>query len=527
MRAALTSLVGLGAIVSLQALAGTVDEASLRQVRVDAARIVGPIRSLQGVDGLPVGADAGGLQIHDGPDLRERWKNAHVDAVRTYIWHARLDTIDNPGSLFPRWAADVDDPASYNFAATDAAVRASREVGAEILFTVATAIPHNNKPPTDLPKYAAVLAHIVKHYCRGWAGGFETAIRYWEIGDEPDLNTYHFGGTPEQFYAMYEAAAAAIKSVDPALQVGGPGLAFPLNERAPYREGLLEIIKQKGLPFDFFSWKWYSDATEDPLDINRVNTVITAKLAEAGLGHTPQFITNWNFDAIPIARPDRLQMGVYESAVLTYMQDTNVAKAFIFRGDAGMGTDKDPDPDLTTRMFNRDGSPMPNGYGFLAAGRMLETPRRLAVVAGADDKGFAVLAGKTESGDKLQVLLTNYAIPAKYLEPTSRTSLDFELPGTGVPVSMRLPPRRTDAHQTNNGGYQLTIEHLPPGLQHYQIYRYRLDASHSLSLVDSHRGSGTQVRASAIMAPPSIELIVIESARRSAPGTTPAPRPQR
>src|SRR5581483_12451276 len=312
-----------------------------------AARTLGMLRPLQGVDGLPMGADAGGLNIQDGPDLRDRWKDAHVDSVRTYIWHARLDTIDNPGSLFPRWAADVDNPASYNFTATDAAVRASRQVGADILFTVASAIPYNKKPPADLPKYAAVLSHIVAHYCKGWAGGFESAIRYWEIGDEPDLNTYHFAGTPEQFYALYDVAARAIKSVDPTLQVGGPGLAFPLNGRAPYREGLFARVKEKALPFDFFSWKWYSDATQDPFDINRVNTVITATLAAAGLAGTPQFITNWNFDAIPTARPDRLQMGAYESATLTYMQDSTVAKAFIFRGDAGMGTDKDPDPDLT------------------------------------------------------------------------------------------------------------------------------------------------------------------------------------
>jgi xylan 1,4-beta-xylosidase len=509
----LASSLGLAALVSLPALAGTVDDPTLRQVRVDAAHTVGTIRPLQGVDGLPMGADAGGLQVHAGPDLRGRWKDAHVDSVRTYIWHARLDTVDNPGSLFPHWAADVEDPASYNFVATDAAVRASRDVGAEILFTVASAIPYNKKPPADLPKYAAVLTHIVKHYCRGWANGFDSAIKYWEIGDEPDLNTFHFAGTPEQFYAMYAAAAAAIKSVNPALQVGGPGLAFPLNEQAPYREGLLKMVKEKGLPLDFYSWKWYSDATQDPFDINRVNAVVSAKLAAAGLAGTPQFITNWNFNAIPIARPDRLQMGVYESAALTYMQDSNIAKAFIFRGDAGMGTDKDPDPDLTTRMFERDGRPMPNGYGFLAAGRMRETPERLAVLAGADDKGFAVLAGRTGSGNKLQVLITNYAIPAQYLEPTTRTSLDFELPvpGARVPVSMQLPPRRTEAHQTNNGGYRLTIEHLPPALRHYQVSRYRLDAHHLLSLLDSQGGSGTRLETSSALPPPSIELVVIEA----------------
>jgi xylan 1,4-beta-xylosidase len=487
----------------------------LRRIEVDASAPIGSIRALQGVDGLPMGTDAGGLGIADGPDLRQRWKDARVNAVRTYIWHARLDTVDNPGSLFPRWSADADDPASYNFAAADAAVRASREIGADILFTIASAIPQNTRPPADLPRYAQVVQHIVRHFCAGWANGFDFAVRYWEIGDEPDLNTFHFSGTPDQFYAMYEAAARAVKTVDPSLQVGGPALAFPLNESAPYREGFLKVIKQRALPFDFFSWKWYSDATQDPFDINRVAKTTTAMLEQAGLSGTPQFITDWNFNAIPIARPDRLQMGVYESATLTYMQDSIVAKAFLFRGDAGMGTAKDRDPDLTTRMFNRDATPMLNGYGFLAAGRMRDTPQRLAVV-GADDKGFAVLAGVSATRDQLQVLITNYAIPAEYLKPTTRTSLDFDLPiaATRVPVSMKLPARRTDAAATDNGGYALTISHLPNTLQHYQISRYRLDKTHALTLVDTVTGHGSTVRARASLPAPSVELIIVQTPAR-------------
>lgn len=486
---------------------------ALRVIEVDAAQLTGIIRPLQGVDGLPGGSDAGSNQVFDGPDLRERWKDARVDAVRTYIWHARLDTIDNPGSLFPRWSADANDPANYNFSAADAAVRSSRDIGADILFTLASSIPQNTRPPADIAKYVLVVQHIVKHFYLGWAHGFDSAVRYWEIGDEPDLNTFHFSGTPEQFYAMYEAAARGIKEVDSSLQVGGPALAFPLNDHAPYREGFLNVVKQKALPFDFFSWKWYSDATEDPLDINRVAETTSAMLEQAGLSGTPQFVTNWNFNAIPIARPDRLQMGVYESATLTYMQDSNVEKAFIFRGDAGMGTDKDPDPDLTTRMFNRDGTPMTNGYGFLAAGRMQDTPKRLAV-KGADDRGFAVLAGRSVSGDTIQVLVTNYAIPAAFLKPTTKTSLDFDLPiaAIRVPVSMQLPPRRTDASSGQNGGYKLTISHLPNVLRHYSVSRFRLDETHSLSLVDTTIGSGTVVRSSATLPPPSVELIVIRKA---------------
>lgn len=481
----------------------------LRDVMVNAQDTTGQIRSLQGLDGLPLGADGGAIGIEDAPDVREHWREAHVGAVRTYIWHTRLDTVDNPGSLFPKWDADPDQASNYNFAAADAAVRATREVGAEIMFTVASSIPQNNKPPADLSKWAVVLAHIVRHFDAGWANGFDHAIRYWEVGDEPDLNKFHYSGTPGQFYAMYAAAARAVKSVNPNLKIGGPGLAFPLNAQAPYREGFLTYVKSEKLPFDFFSWKWFSDATEDPYDFYRVAAVTTSSLQAAGLAGTQQFVSNWNFKAIPTARPDRLTMGVYESAALTYMQDTRIDRAFIFRGDAAMDNPKYKLGDFTTQMFNHDGTPMANAWGYIAMGHMQDTPQRIAVTGG-DDKGFAVLAGRSAAGDQVQVLITNYAIAAAYLQPTDKTSLDFDLPinGARVPVSMSLPKRRIDAVSVNNRGYHLMLRGLSCAAG-CTVERRRLDTTHNLDLIDSTTSTGSTLELSAVLPPPSIELVTV------------------
>jgi xylan 1,4-beta-xylosidase len=494
-------------------LLGTICAAAepLRQLRVNAASAVGTIRSLQGVDGLPGGTDPGGRGVLEAPDLRSQWRAAHVDAVRTYIWHARLDTVDNPASLFPRWDADPLDATSYNFAATDAAVRASREVGAEILFTLATSIPSNTRPPSDIAKYAEVAKHIAAHFNEGWANGFVNAVRYWEIGDEPDLSTFHFSGTPQQFYGMYEATARAIKSLDPSLQVGGPGLAFPLNDiDAPYRDGFLDAVNRRSIPLDFFSWKWYSDGTEDPYDIPRVTNAITKVLARNGLVGVKQFITNWNFNAIPTARPDPWVVAAFDSAALTYMQDTILARAFLFRGDAGMGTAKNPDPDFTNRTYEQDGSPRPSGYSFEAIGRMLETPERLAV-KGGDENGFAVIAGRDSGHSEVQILITNYSINPHYLKPTSKTSLDFDLPvaTARVSVSMMLPTRRVNAVAHDNGGYDLIVTGLPWKTNHYTIFRYRIDRTHNLTLVDRDQGAGATAHVSAQLPPPSVELVIV------------------
>ena len=44
------------------------------------------------------------------PDVSRYWESARVGLVRTYDWVSRLDTVDNPDSLFPNWSADPDDP---------------------------------------------------------------------------------------------------------------------------------------------------------------------------------------------------------------------------------------------------------------------------------------------------------------------------------------------------------------------------------------------------------------------------------
>ena len=113
---------------------------------VDAGRPVGTMRTLQGAAGMP-GPARGAEQI---PDVSGVWESARVRLVRTYDWVSRLDTVDNPDSLFPKWSADPHDPDSYNFDATDSWIRQVQAIGADILFTIASAVPSNKRPASDL-----------------------------------------------------------------------------------------------------------------------------------------------------------------------------------------------------------------------------------------------------------------------------------------------------------------------------------------------------------------------------------------
>ncbi|QPE04824.1 hypothetical protein IT882_01365 [Microbacterium schleiferi] len=182
-------------------------------------------RQLNGVGGIP-GPVEGYPQF---PDMTPLWREAGVTVVRSFDWVSRLDTRNNPTSLFPDWSADVDDPASYNFAATDQWVEAVQSIGAEVMFTVASSIPSNKLPAEDVEVYGRVVEHIVRHYSQGWAGGPTTPIRIYEFGDQPDFGPLHFAGRPEEFYAMYRAFCEAVHRVDPTLTVGGLPRPSPLS----------------------------------------------------------------------------------------------------------------------------------------------------------------------------------------------------------------------------------------------------------------------------------------------------------
>ena len=512
-------------VAALAGPAGVADAAGVRALSVDAGHVTGRIRSLQGGAGLPrAGAVEGTTQL---PDLTAQWRDAGIDFVRTFDWRARLDTSDNPLSLFPRWSADPDDPKSYNFAAADAWVKAVRGVGAELMFTLATEIPTSSKPPADLAKYERVVRRIVQHYNTGWAGGMKHAVRWWEYGDQPDFFRTHFDGTPAQFYETYAGVTRAVKSVDPGLRVGGPNLAFPLNREAPFREGFLRAVRERKLPLDFISWIWFSDTTRDPLDFLRVAADVQGVLDANGLGQTRQVLASFNMTGIANAKPDPLQGAAFLGAAMTYLQDAKVDRAVLFRTDTGY----DPyhqfrDP---AHVFDEQGQFDARGQVFRLFGRMKQTPQRLSVTGG-DDRGFAVLAGRNAAGTLVQVLVTHYAIPGEYLEPTDKEMFEFILPlgPERAKISFRTLKRRAaDAADAGEQGFTLLLRNLPWGDRPYTITHYRVDGAQAGEPFGAAPGEGGTAMVSGDLAAPAVELIELRlrSPARAAPAGVAAVSP--
>lgn len=492
----------LGAALLVLAAGGN---ASAREAElvVDAAQAGDGFVSFNNTAAIPGPAPG----FPDFADVTPFWRAAGVDLVRTYDWPARLDTIDSPESLFPRWAADPTDPASYNFAAVDAWIASTRAAGARPVFTFMTNVPHNKLPAADVAKYGVVVEHIVRHLVEGWGGGVPRAVEYFDFGDQPDFGRLHFDGEPDQFYAMYEAFARAVKRVDPALKVGGPGLAFPLNEGSPYREPFLAWVRERNLPLDYFSYIWFSDASGDPMDMTVVANRMRDVLDRAGFDQTELFAISWNYTGIPTARFTPAEAAAFQAAATIYSQEAPIDRAFIFRGDTGT----DPHYEMTdpASIFAAAGDPGARGNSFIFAGQTMAGQRLSAT--GGDHRGLAITASRDDAGQVVRVLIANYAASEAHLAPRASDVFTFTVPIGPSRTEMRFqqPPQRDDLRSQGFDSYRLTLNGLPWASGDLRIDRYRIDAGHTGQLVDSRVVSAASPVLEGPLAAPAVEYIEI------------------
>ena len=482
--------------------------------------MIGEIHSFQGLNGPPTPVMAG------LPDLVEQYKELRVGQVRTHdfmgpteidskfdqdnsflAWlipdsaqRAGVVKAGNASVIFPDWAADPEKPASYNFATTDKVIAGIRASGAEVYYRIGRSFGANVNPPVDFDKFANVVKHIAMHYNQGWANGFHYQIAYWEFWNEPEI---FWSGTPEQFYSLYEKTARALKSVDPALKVGGDAKAFPYDG-GPYLEGFIDYCAAHKLPLDFYSWHTYADGSADPYDAVRLAKQIRAVLNTHGFPKAESILSEWNLSADFMDDEKQTLQGAenaaYIGAVLNYLQDAPIDHAQFYRGDAAwMG------------LFDLKGQYFKTAYTFKASAKMLDSLRRL-LVTGADIFGFSVIAGRSEDGKSVEVFISNYAIPAGYKPHTFGMPSELQKMGRPLPdfSKVKFLPPRTDIVYRNNAGYNLTISNLPWGNDAFTIKRYRISKSENFELVEEKSGAGGSLKLGNSLAPDAVELIVLQ-----------------
>jgi xylan 1,4-beta-xylosidase len=419
-----------------------------RQLTVDATLTVGTLRPFSGVRAV----DAEGTAFYRG---------ARIDLVRIRD-AAGIATLD---AIFPDTHADAEDPKNYHFASIDRLVAAIKAGGAEPLFCLNGGIGTAAAAP-DADKWAQIVRHVVLHYNAGWNKGFRGQVRYWEIWNAPD-SPDSWRGSAQEYYALYAKAAQAIQDADNSALVGGPGLSKPLVAGA-YREKFFDFVRVNRLPLDFFSWQFRTVDSDDPYQFVSIARHLRTILDARGFGSTRSILDEWGAD--PAEDMDKPQRAAFVGSALIYMLGGPIDSQTYESGG-------DPAADL------------------LATFGAMKSTLQLIRTTGGDDSGLALLAARSPDKRLIQVLISNYQVPAKFSSP--RNNWDTS-----------LPERRTLQYH-DNGGYDAAI--TVPTSGKYQVKRYRLNEAAKFSLLDQSLQNGPNLHLQSALPPPAVELIVISA----------------
>jgi xylan 1,4-beta-xylosidase len=117
----------------------------------------------------------------------------------------------------------------------------------------------SNNPPKDYRKWGELVRVVTSHFVQRY--GRETVLSwYFEIWNEPDINYWH--GTPEQYWKLYDYAAAGVRAALPEAKVGGPASTGPDSAKANLFLGRFlahvahgkSAANGKPVPLDFISF---------------------------------------------------------------------------------------------------------------------------------------------------------------------------------------------------------------------------------------------------------------------------------
>ena len=305
----------------------------MNRFAVDFAKAVGPVKRMHSVNNGP----SGGRGMDNSPYFTQAgipFARLHDSAF--YAGYGGSHSVDVI-ALFPDLNADVNDPASYDFALTDEYLQKITATGTKVFYRLGNKIEHESKKygtqvPPDFQKWAEICEHIIRHYNEGWADGLHLGIEYWEIWNEPDCGNPDgsnpcWQGTQEQFCELFRVTLKHLKACFPHLKIGGPAFCF-VNVR--YTEKLLAAITRDGehLPLDFYSYHGYCS---QPEKIAGSPAVARELLDKYGYTDTELILNEWNYVRHWVPAEEikysyktikSLKGAAFVGSVMSVMQDT-------------------------------------------------------------------------------------------------------------------------------------------------------------------------------------------------------------
>lgn len=287
----------------------------MKNVSVNFNNVVGKIKPHHAINNAPIVGTSDRL-FHYLKDASIPYARLH-DTGGSYGGFHYVD-IEN---IFRNFDADVNDPASYDFAFTDNLLEHICAQGTEPFFRLGATIENNHRirayhiyPPKDNMKWAQICEHIILHYNHGWANGYEFGINYWEIWNEPDnepeiADNPMWKGTKDQYFALYETASRYLKEKFPYIKIGGyascgfyalyeDGFISAANSSSRtcyFIEFFHDFLKyitsdEHKCPFDFFSWHSYQMSDKNFTSAKYVRE----QLDSYGFTEVESFLNEWN-----------------------------------------------------------------------------------------------------------------------------------------------------------------------------------------------------------------------------------------
>jgi xylan 1,4-beta-xylosidase len=154
-------------------------------------------------------------------------------------------------------------------------------------------------PPKDWDKWGDLISHFAQHLVDRY-GIAEVSQWYFEVWNEPNIDFWVGDPKEQTYYQLYDAAARALKAVDPRLRVGGPATA-----QAAWVDRFIRHCAENHVPVDFVSTHVYgNDSAKDVFgtseEIPRTQMVCRAvrkvheQVAESPLSNLPIIWSEYN-----------------------------------------------------------------------------------------------------------------------------------------------------------------------------------------------------------------------------------------
>lgn len=160
----------------------------------------------------------------------------------------------------------------------------------------------NGSPPKSYRRWSALVAAFIRNLESRFGRSQVESWRF-EVWNEPNLNGFWTDGNQQAYFHLYDVTAHAIKTVDPALEVGGPATAG-----AAWIPAFLHHTRASGTPVDFITTHTYGvqggfldangqqdvELSKDPGAIVDDVLKVRQQVIAAGRPRIPVYFTEWS-----------------------------------------------------------------------------------------------------------------------------------------------------------------------------------------------------------------------------------------